>query len=152
MSPGRREWIERMIPQWSARAAALRTEPGRGAAVRASGVQDVVDRLSAELDAARGSSMLTAHQLARLATLDRLIAADRGPYPHSETGVMINAAPFLDNVYHQLRCEAARLRGERCPDKVTLRSAVPQPAPLPPPPEAIPFTAGPQLALFEFAS
>jgi hypothetical protein len=162
-SPERIAWIERVTGQWADRATALRIDGHPSAATRAAVLYGIVHQLRSELPAPALVSppMQTAVPIpATAAEADRLeaiVARCTGPYFHEGWGVMVNDAPFLDDVEHDLRCRIARLRGLPAPPFVRLRAAPAgeaQPvsiAPPPiPPPEAVPFRAGPQLTLFEY--
>ncbi len=150
-SPGRIAWIERVIPEWSVRAAAVREQDHPSSTTRAAALDSIVARLRAELPHDTSPSI----HAAEIARLEAIVAKCTGPYFHPEWGVMINDAPFLDDVHHTVRCKIARLRG--LPDPPYLYRCTSPPgeepaAPVPPapPPEAVPFRAGPQLTLFEY--
>lgn len=153
-SPGRIAWIERAADQWAARAAALRADDHPSAATRATVLDSIVRRLRGELSPPVPVAGANAAEADRL---EAIMARCTGPYFHEGWGVMVNDAPFLDDVEHTLRCRIARLRGLLDPPFLYRRTApagegtaVPIAPPPIPPPEATPFRAGPQLTLFEY--
>lgn len=155
-SPERIAWIERSIDQWTVRAAALRADDHPSAATRATVLDSIVRQLRSELPAFAPVAGLNAAETDRL---EAIMARCTGPYFHEGWGVMVNDAPFLDDVEHTLRCRIARLRGLPDPPFVHRRTSptgeappVPIAPPPIPPPEAVPFRAGPQLSLFEVAA
>jgi hypothetical protein len=155
-SPTRIAWIERATDRWATRAAALRVDDHPSAATRAAVLESIVRGLRSELPACAPP---TGHSSAEADRLEAIVARCTGPYFHEGLGVMVNDAPFLDDVEHGLRCRIARLRGLPDPPFIRLRAApageappVPIAPPPIPPPEAVPFRAGPQLSLFEAAA
>ncbi len=153
-SPGRIGWIEQATDQWAARAAALRANDHPSAATRATVLDSIVRRLRGEVPA---HVPITTGNAGEADRLEAIMARCTGPYFHAGWGVMVNDAPFLDDVEHTLRCRIARLRGLPDPAFIYRRTspageAPPvaiAPPPIPPP-EAVPFRAGPQLTLFEY--
>lgn len=149
MSPAQRDWMVRMADQWADRAAALRASPDRSAAIRAGVIESIVAGFRARIMSPRLADDVEADRL------QAILDACPGPRIHPEWRIMVSDHPLLDQVEHRIRCKIASLRGEPEPAMIIKRPiiAAPEPPPAPlPPPEAIPFTAGPQLALFEFAA
>ena len=159
MSPpslGRIAWIGQVTGQWAARAAALRMDDHPSAATRAAVLDSIVRRLRDELPARVPAAGPNAAEADRL---EAIMARCTGPYFYQGWGVMVNDAPFLDDVEHTLRCRIAGLRGLPDPPFIYRRTSpageappVPIAPPPIPPPEAGPFRAGPQLTLFEVAA
>jgi hypothetical protein len=67
MNAGRRLWIEKIAPNWSAIAAGLRTIDATGAQRRAEAIESIVRALLAELDDTEPRAPVIAPPIARAA-------------------------------------------------------------------------------------
>lgn len=140
MTAAERDWIERHIALWSARAVELRAMPGRAAANRALGVGSVVADLERRIAAAPAP---VAADAAAIGALEARLAKIA---PRIEAGVTINGGPIMAAVRQQLVDEMARAGCETLPPGPPAVLFVSPPCvPMAPP---VPFTAGPQLGLF----
>ena len=143
MSPERRTWLEAMIERLAPRMDALRAQPGRGPRNCENALADLVAGFVAELqDAPAPAVTAISAELAKLEASLAEIQPRPGPY-----GLVINGCDMMDRVRHRLACRIAELRGEPPP----LAPVAPIAIELPPVPEPTPFTADPQLGLFELA-
>lgn len=122
MTPDARGWHIRMADRWQRRAAELRADPGRCAQVRAAVLEGIVADLRARLAAAPlpAAAPIAPAEQPKDADFWRKHLAGCQPYRCPTTGVMFNNCDL-----------SARLRAK-----------------LEPPPEPIPFRAGPQLDMF----
>lgn len=146
MSAGQRDWTERMIAQWSARAAVLQDDPGASAAqlLRAACLEDIVRDLRGRLAAAGPAP--SSDEAGRARLLADLAAIM--PYAHpTVAGVMMNAGPIMAGVRNRLRAQLGL--ADREPEAVAPVAPRWADAPMVPPandPE--PFEAGEQMGLF----
>lgn len=151
MTPDSRDWHVRMADRWQGRAAELRADPGRCAQMRAAVLDSIVADLRARLAAA---PLPAAAPIAPIvpagepkdADFWRKHLAGCQPYRCPKTGVMFNNCDLSARLRAKLEARIAGL-----PDPV-FSDAIAPPAPPPiriePPPEPIPFRAGPQLDMF----
>jgi hypothetical protein len=147
-SAGRRAWIERIAPDWAARATALRVIGDPSSVLRATVIASIVTALRREVDDVPNVSA----NAEAVADLERRLRRSL-PYKHAVVDVMINDALILVAVRARLCAQMIALGGKPPDDLVRAIAAaassspplpVPQ-APLLPPPEVQPFAMGPQL-------
>lgn len=149
MSPGRRAWIEKMVPLWSERVAMLRrieAVADAGAAARAGAIEQIVAGMRAELAVAPAAEPARDPREADLAAaLESLRICQ--PYFHPEWQIMVGNTHFLDRPREAAARKIEALGGS-IPEGWIIYWQKPKAAPLPPPPEPVPFTVGPQMDLF----
>ncbi|MHA3791469.1 hypothetical protein [Sphingomonas sp. YL-JM2C] len=144
MRPDCRRWTERMIAQWSARAAALQEDPEASAAtlLRAACLEDLVRDLRRRLAASpepTAEEALRAEWRAALAVIQ--------PYRHPAYGIMFNQGEIMDRLRWRyedrlgLPRSAATGRWQSRPKWANAPIA-------PPAADPAPFTAGPQMDMF----
>ncbi|MES2494617.1 MAG: hypothetical protein V4618_00755 [Pseudomonadota bacterium] len=145
MTPDCRQWTERMIAQWSARAELLQDDPSASAAalLRAACLEDAVRDLRARLAAAPAP---TADEAARAALEARLARVQ--PYLHPEYRVMFNEGAIMDAVrWHledQLGLPRSAATGQAQPERPKWADATNTP----PANDPEPFEAGEQMGMF----
>lgn len=150
LTAGRRAWIERIAPDWAARAARIRAVGDPCSALRAAVICSIVAELRREIDDAPDDSA----NAGAIADLEQQLRRSL-PYKHAVVDVMINDAPVLVGIRARLCAKIVALGGKP-PDELLAAIAAAAlstpPAPLPqappePPPEVQPFAMGPQLEL-----
>ncbi len=148
MTPDNRAWHVRMADRWQGRAAELRGDPGRCAQVRAAVLDSIVADLRARLAAALppAAAPIAPAEEPKDADFWRKHLAGCQPYRCPTTGVMFNNCDLSARLRAKLEARIAGL-----PDPVFPEASVapaPPPIRIEPPPEPIPFRAGPQLDMF----
>lgn len=138
------EWNRSHADLWAARAVQLRAEGSLG---RAMGLESVVRGMRTAIAATPTPAMLASDPTNEIEQLEARLAVWQ-PSLYPGTNIMTAVGPFCDGIRHDLGRRIAALKGEALPAEPV---AIPPPLILPPA-EAVPFTAGPQLSLFEMAA
>lgn len=136
MTPGERDFLERHIALWGAKAAELRRRSDKHSYNRALGLQMIVDPMIARLAQAPAISPVDAEIAALEARLAKI-------QPRIQWGVMVADGEIMDRVRWRLACKIAALRCEPMPPE----PVPPAPVIIAPPPDPVPFTMGPQMDL-----
>lgn len=168
MTPGERDWLERMAAQWGERVAQMRRIACTRQSIldRAGGLEEVVNRLRARLDAAplpaasevsppipRSGSEPPALDFGRFqAEVDEARAGDSLWFMRSyRAGMIYSAAVNRRFGDHDIAARYERRADEAAGDwraSGRAQSTTFPELPMRPPPVAVPFTAGPQLDMF----
>ena len=155
LSPDAVAWNREHAALWSARADELRASGGVLNSNKAMALDLVVRGLLAAIPAEEASDtdvpeLRSEHRSDAVDELARLEArlAVCEPCLYPGTTIMLGVGPIMDAVRQNLRDKIALLRGE----PLAPRPIVAQAVVITPPDEAVPFTAGPQLSLFEMAA
>jgi len=114
MSPGERDWIEKVLPVWRLKRD---DHIARGAALyRVVGLESVIDRLEARLAAAPVEvETEDSRRAAEIAVLEaRLAVFSVRPHPHYPD-IIMNDDDFGAALRHGVLCKLAALRGEAPP-------------------------------------
>ena len=151
LTPAAVAWNREHAALWSARADELRAIGGVPNSNKAMALDLVVRGLLAAIPAEAEPDTVP-HELRsdavdEIARLEARLAVWE-PCLYPGTAIMLGLGPIMDAVRQNLRDRIALLRGEPlAPEPIVTPTIV-----ITPPAEAIPFTAGPQLSLFEMAA
>ena len=147
LSPNAVAWNREHADLWSARADELRAAGGVLNNNKAAALDLVVRGLLAAIPAEPAANEANHDTVVELARLEARLAVCQ-PCLYPGTTIMLGVGPIMDAVRQDIRDKIAHLRGEPVAPRPVVAPAIV----VTPPPEAIPFTAGPQLDLFGVAA